>query len=150
MGSKTINSALPLPKVPIELLRSKSSGQTLYSYLPRTTQTNRRYNYEPRQPESTAQTSPDGYQTLHPVRVLIHHIPSSLNTALIIMGPPPMRLRASGIPEHGIGSGGAVPVTVVAGSALGLAADGVACNMLRIDRLKRKEGVHVIPWAAKL
>lgn len=61
-----------------------------------------------------------------------------------------MRLRASGIPEHRVGSGGAVSVTVVAGSALGLAADGVACYMLRIDRLKGKEGVHVIPWAAKL
>lgn len=46
------------------------------------------------------------------------------------MSPPPMRRGATGIPEHGLGSGRAVPVTVVAGSALGLAADGVACNML--------------------
>lgn len=80
----------------------------------------------------------------------IHHIPLNLNTALIIIGPPPMRLGASSIPKHGPGAGGTVPVTIVAGSALGLAADGVACNTLRMGWWRKGERGHVVPWVAKL
>jgi hypothetical protein len=57
-----------------------------------------------------------------------------LNTALVIFLPRPECARTAGVPEDALSTGGAVTVSIVAGSALVLARDGVACFMVGLDK----------------